>query len=101
MSDLKKENAQILEKYSNFQRGDSQKMLEMTEERHRLYYKYEKIAKAQGDLLGELFISSMREDVFLQIMIYKVKVDVEGDIAKIFSRLDALETKIQNLERKQ
>ena len=38
-------------------------------------------------------ISTMREDLLLQVMIYKIKVDLEGDIAKIFSRLDALESK--------
>jgi hypothetical protein len=42
-------------------------------------------------------ISTRREDVFLGVMIYKVKADMEDDMAQIFTRLDDLETKVQAL----
>jgi hypothetical protein len=96
IGDMMKEDALIREKQSKIMPGDSPKFLDCLMERHRLYSKYENIAKATGDVQRAFMISGMREDVLSQVMIYKIKVDLEGDIAKIFSRLDDLETKIRD-----
>jgi len=101
ISEMIKEDAIIRSKQDKLQPGDSQGFLDCLMERHRLYSKYEHMAKAQGDPMRNFMISTMREDVLSQVMIYKIKVDVEGDMAKIFSRLDDLETKIQALGKKQ
>jgi hypothetical protein len=59
-----------------------------------LYLKYENMA---NDITTRFNISSRREDIFLEVMIYKVKADMEDDMAQIFTRLDDLETKVQAL----
>jgi hypothetical protein len=63
-------------------------------ERHKLYLKYENMA---NDITTRFNISSRREDIFLEVMIYKVKADMEDDMSQIFTRLDDLETKVQAL----
>jgi hypothetical protein len=50
-----------------------------------------------NDITTRFNISSRREDIFLEVMIYKVKADMEDDMAQIFTRLDDLETKVQAL----
>jgi len=65
-------------------------------ERHKLYLKYEKMAT---DITTRFNISSRREDIFLEVMIYKVKADMEDDMAQIFTRIYDLETKVQALTK--
>jgi hypothetical protein len=40
-------------------------------------------------------ISTRREDVFLGVMIYKVKADMDDNMAQIFTSLDDLKTKFE------
>jgi tetrahydromethanopterin S-methyltransferase subunit G len=49
------------------------------------------------DITTRFNISTRREDIFLEVMIYKVKADMEDDMSQIFTRLDDLETKVQAL----
>ena len=93
INEMLKDDALIRTKQDQIAPGDSVKFLENLMERHRLYSRYEILAKKAGDSMRTFMISTMREDLLLQVMIYKIKVDLEGDIAKIFSRLDALESK--------
>jgi hypothetical protein len=65
-------------------------------ERHKLYLKYENMAT---DITTRFNISSRREDIFLEVMIYKVKADMEDYMAQIFTRLYDLETKVQALTK--
>lgn len=65
-------------------------------ERHKLYLKYENMAT---DITTRFNISSRREDIFLEVMIYKVKADMEDDMAQIFTRIYDLETKVQALTK--
>ena len=100
IGEMLKEDALIRAKQDKIAPGDSAKLLENLMERHRLYSRYEGLAKKAKDSMRTFMISTMREDLFLQVMIYKIKADLEGDIAKIFSRLDDLETKIQESKEK-
>jgi hypothetical protein len=63
-------------------------------ERHKVYLKYENMAT---DITTRFNISTRREDIFLEVMIYKVKADMEDYMSQIFTRLDDLETKVQAL----
>jgi len=92
---LKAEDIILNERMATVQ-GDSRKMLELLMERHKNYHRHENQAT---DPTLRVQISNMREDVFLQIMIYKIKADFEDDIAKIISRIDDLETKVKNLSQ--
>ena len=65
-------------------------------ERHKLYLKYENM---DTDITTRFNISSRREDIFLEVMIYKVKADMEDDMAQIFTRIYDLETKVQALTK--
>jgi hypothetical protein len=49
------------------------------------------------DIATRFNISTRREEIFLEVMIYKVKADMEDDMSQIFTRLDDLETKVQAL----
>jgi hypothetical protein len=104
MTDLIKrmleEDALIREKLKNISQGDSQKFADVLFERHRLYVKYGDMAKAAGDSQTSFNISLMRDGVMVQAMMFKIKGELEGDMAKIISRLDDLETRIQGLEPK-
>jgi len=76
--------------------GNTRKVLDLMMEKHRLYHKYE-IEETDPEFRFKK--STLRQEVFIQIMIYKVKADLEDDIAKIFSRLDDLETKVNSLNQ--
>ena len=66
-------------------------------ERHRLYYRYE--TKATNEVVKSQ-ISNMRAEIFTHVIIFKMKADFEDDIAKIISRLDDLETKVNDLSQR-
>jgi hypothetical protein len=94
------EDALIREKIKNIPPGESQKFADQFFERHRLYAKYENMAKAAGDSQRSLYIGLMREGLMVQAMMFKIKGELEDDMAKIISRLDELETKIRDPEPK-
>jgi hypothetical protein len=94
------EDALIREKIKNIPPGESQKFADQFFERHRLYAKYADMARAAGDSQRSMYISLMREGLMVQAMMFKIKGELEGDMAKIISRLDDLETRIQYLEPK-
>jgi hypothetical protein len=83
MKELREEDLLIQAKQDSIQPGDSQSFLESLMERHRLYLKYEDRAFTAGDISRQSMINAMKENIFLQIMIYKLRVELEGDIAKI------------------
>jgi hypothetical protein len=94
--ELRAEDAKINKKIDKVQRN-SRAIIELLMERHKLYLKYESMA---ADITTRFNISTRREDIFLEVMIYKVKADMEDDMAQIFTRLDDLETKIQALTQR-
>ena len=96
IDELKAEDAKINERMDKVQ-GNTRATTELMMERHKMYLRYE---KKETDEFLKFRISTMREDAFTQVMLFKVKGDVEEDIAKIFSRLDDLETKIQSLNQR-
>jgi hypothetical protein len=77
---------------------DSKKMVEHLVKKHEILEKYAKMAR---DHQTKFEITSTRADIFCQILLFQFKTEFEEDIAKIFSRLDDLETKIQDLGSKQ
>jgi hypothetical protein len=90
---LRAGDAKIIKRIDKVQRN-SRAVIQLLMERHKLYLKYENMAT---DITTRFNISSRREDIFLEVMIYKVKADMEDDMAQIFTRLDDLETKVQAL----
>jgi hypothetical protein len=90
---LRADDAKIIKRIDKVQRN-SRAVIQLLMERHKVYLKYENMAT---DITTRFNISTRREDIFLEVMIYKVKADMEDDMSQIFTRLDDLETKVQAL----
>jgi hypothetical protein len=93
IDELRAEDAKINKRINKVQ-SNSRATIELLMERHKMYLKYENMA---ADITTRFNISTIREDIFLKVMIYKVKADMEDDMAQIFTRLDDLEVKVQAL----
>jgi hypothetical protein len=77
------------------EQDNTRKILDLMTKKFNVISTYED--KAPDVLKFE--IGTVKRDIFSQIMESQIKADFEEDIAKIISRLDALETKVQDLER--
>jgi hypothetical protein len=73
---------------------NTKKTLDLLVKKHGILEEYEHKAPT---LTEEFKINTMRGDIFSQILIFQFKLEFEEDIAKIFSRLDDLETKVKDL----
>jgi hypothetical protein len=49
------------------------------------------------DFPTQVLLSSMKEDIALQLMFHKVKVDFEEQFSQIVTRLDELENQVKSL----
>ena len=95
MDELVRETALIDKEMERVGRDNTQKILELMAKKFNIITVYED--KASDRLKFE--IGTIKRDIFSQIMAIQIKADFEEDIAKIISRLDTLETKVQDLER--
>lgn len=93
MDELEKEMSLLNKEMEEIER-DTRKMVDILVKKHQVLLEYEEKAPNPID---QFKINTMRSDIFCQILIFQFKAELEEDIAKIVSRLDNLETKLQEL----
>jgi hypothetical protein len=80
-----------------FEKGDSEQVYRLTQERYNLYTEAEKYPLSETT---KVLFSSMKGDVVLQVLLFKIKKDFEEQTSQIVTRLDTLENDVKDIKKK-